>query len=73
MLSNDPLAPLPAVAAYDTGALTMADADFNTRWAAWLARGRVHEQMVRRRLMVGGGVLAAGAAIVYVFLSGAVR
>ena len=71
MLNNDPLAPLPAGAAYDAGALVALDADFNLRWDAWLARGRVHEQMVRRRLMVAGGVLVGAAAIVYVFLSGA--
>jgi hypothetical protein len=28
------------------------DADFATRWAAWVERGRVHEQRVRRRFVV---------------------
>jgi hypothetical protein len=44
------------------------DADFDMRWAAWAARGRAHEQRVRNRLVVFGGVLTVGGAIVYAFL-----
>jgi hypothetical protein len=38
------------------------DADFDTRWAAWIARGRVHDQRVRHNFLVWGGVLAMAAA-----------
>jgi hypothetical protein len=44
------------------------DADFDRRWALWVARGRVHEQRLRRRLIVGAGVLASASAIAYAFL-----
>ena len=45
-----------------------ADGTFDTRWAAWLARGRAHERRVRRRLMICGALLAAGGAVVYAFI-----
>jgi hypothetical protein len=45
----------------------VADADFNNRWAAWVARGRVHEERVRRRFVVWVSVLAVGSAILYGF------
>jgi hypothetical protein len=45
-----------------------AAADFDRRWALWVARGRVHEQRLRRRFMVGAGVLALAGAIAYAFL-----
>jgi hypothetical protein len=44
------------------------DADFDARWAAWVARGRAHEQLVRNKLVVLAGVLAMAAAIAYIFL-----
>jgi hypothetical protein len=44
------------------------DADFDARWAAWVARGRAHEQRVRRRFVVWAGVLTMAAAIVAAFL-----
>lgn len=47
---------------------TACDTDFDARWDAWIARGRVHEQRVRRRSVVWGGVLATAAAIVYALL-----
>jgi hypothetical protein len=39
--------------------------DFDTRWANWVARGRVHEQRARRRLAISVSLIAAAAAIVY--------
>jgi len=59
------LTPLPVSHTVPVGA---ADADFETRWAAWVERGRVHDQRVRRRFAVWAGVLMMGAAIVYAFL-----
>ena len=44
------------------------DADAEARWAAWVARGRVHEQRVQRKFVIWAGVLALGAAFAYVIL-----
>ena len=45
------------------------DADFDSRWAAWQARGRSHDRAVRHRLSVLAGVAAiVGAAIVSLLL-----
>ena len=41
--------------------------DFETRWAAWLERGRVHERRARRRFAIRASVLLVAAAIVYAF------
>lgn len=50
--------------------MTAHDDEFEERWTAWLARGRAHEVRVRRTLVLMGGVLAAAAALVYMFVSG---
>ena len=64
----DILAPI-LVGGESPAARTVArDRNFDARWAAWLERGRAHEQHVRRRLMIWAGVLSIGAAIVYAFL-----
>lgn len=68
MLSSERLTQLPGNTAYHTAPAVALDADFDTRWAAWVARGRVHEQRVRRNFAVWAGVLAMGAAVVYTFL-----
>jgi hypothetical protein len=60
--------PLPVSAAYHAALAVAPDADFDTRWAAWVERGRAHEQRVRRRFVVWAGVLTMGAAIVYAFV-----
>jgi hypothetical protein len=69
MISHEPVAP-PAASAvpYDAPIAATFDADFNTRWDAWVARGRVHERKGQRTILVWGGVLALGAAVVYAFL-----
>jgi hypothetical protein len=65
---NEPVAPL-AVSVSDHIATAIAPgADFDVRWAAWVARGRIHDQRMRRRLVVWASVLAMGAALVYGFL-----
>jgi hypothetical protein len=43
-------------------------ADFDARWATWVARGRVHERRVRRRFVIWAGVFATGVAVAYAFL-----
>ena len=40
-------------------------ADFEVRWANWIARGRVHEQRARRRFVVWAAVLTMAAALAY--------
>lgn len=67
MGSTARLIPVTARAAY--GAADVAsNADFDIRWAAWIARGRAHEQRVRRRFLIGVPVAAIGAAIVLALL-----
>jgi hypothetical protein len=43
------------------------DAGFDDRWAAWVARGRVHEQRARRRFITRACTLAIACAAVYAF------
>ena len=40
------------------------DAGFQSRWDAWIERGRVHDRRVRHRLMVSTAVLGMTAAAV---------
>lgn len=65
MVSRELLTQLPVGAAKFVASAVALDADFDSRWAAWVARGRVHEQRVRRRSVTWVTVLAIGAAIVY--------
>ena len=39
------------------------NADVDARWAAWLQRGREHDERVRRRLLIWGPVIAVAVAI----------
>jgi hypothetical protein len=41
------------------------DADFETRWAAWVVRGRAHDQRVRQRFLVWASLIAVAAAIAF--------
>ena len=65
---NEPVAPLAVSVADHVATATALGADFDIRWAAWVAQGRVHDQRMRRRLVVSASVLAMGAALVYAFL-----
>jgi hypothetical protein len=57
------------VNAVSPAALAVAPgADLDTRWAAWLARGRAHEHRVRQRLLISATALTIGGVIVYGFL-----
>jgi hypothetical protein len=53
--------PAPAVA-------VPLDAAFEARWAAWVQRGRLHEQRARRKFAVWAGVIATAAAIAFTLL-----
>ena len=47
------------------------DAGFQSRWDAWVERGRVHDRRVRHRLMLSGAVLgmtAAAVAVIYALI-----
>jgi hypothetical protein len=68
MIGREPLAPLPVGAALNPVAPVELDPDFDVRWAAWITRGRVHEQRAQRRFVIGFSVVAIGAVIVYAFL-----
>ena len=65
MGSAETLTPVTTASA---GPAVVPDAEFNIRWAAWIARGRVHEQAVRRRFLIWATVLAIGAAVVFALL-----
>jgi hypothetical protein len=56
------------IATRSAGAAVVPDAAFDTRWAAWVERGRVHEQRVRRRFLICVPVIAIGAAIAFALL-----
>ena len=42
------------------------DVPFETRWTAWVARGRAHERRVRRRMMIVGASLVAASASAFI-------
>ena len=65
--SSKALTPLPLKAARQAvpGGL---DADFTSRWTAWIERGRVHEELVRRRFVGSACVFTMAAVILYAFL-----
>ena len=63
------IATAPVGTGYDSAELLRLDADFDARWAAWQARGRVHERAVGRKLLVLAPAVAVAVAIVYVLLT----
>jgi hypothetical protein len=50
------------------GPAVVRDTELDIRWAAWVARGRVHEQRVRRRFLIWAPVIAVAGAIALVLL-----
>jgi hypothetical protein len=69
MVINEPVAEVPSTSAFDGTPFVAVDADFETRWAAWVARGQVHDRRVRRRFVASAAVIAIGAAIAWAFLA----
>ena len=67
MVTTETVAELQSTAAFQSAPLVAVDGDFETRWAAWVARGLVHERRVRRRFVVSAAVIAIGGAIAFVF------
>jgi hypothetical protein len=49
-------------------AAAVLEADFDARWAAWVAQGHAREEIARRKLGMFGGVLAIAGAVLYAFL-----
>jgi hypothetical protein len=68
MITKEAISQLPISSAGNTTTAVAVDPDFDVRWAAWIARGRVRERQTRRKLIVWAAVLAMAAAIVYLFL-----
>jgi hypothetical protein len=61
----------PAATGYQPAVPLPLDAGFQSRWDAWIERGRVHDRRVRHRLVMAGAVLgttAAMVAIIYALL-----
>jgi hypothetical protein len=69
MVICEPVAELRSTATVHDAPLVAVDGDFDTRWAAWVARGRVHDRRVRRRFVVSAAVIAIGGAIAFAFLA----
>jgi hypothetical protein len=68
VVKGDALRRLPVDPTSHAAPLVALDVDFERRWAAWEARGRVHEQRARRRFSIGAAALLMGAAIIYAFV-----
>jgi hypothetical protein len=68
MVSNEPAVLFPASAPDGAAAAVALDTDFDTRWAAWVERGRIHDQRVRRRVIRWAWLLAVGAALASAFV-----
>jgi hypothetical protein len=66
--SNEPFARRPVADTYQIAPAIALDADFDARWAAWVARGHAHEEIVRRKIGMFAGVLGVAAALLYAFL-----
>jgi hypothetical protein len=60
-----PVTQLPVTTASLPPQAVALDSDFDTRWAAWVARGLAHEQHVRRRFLTWLPVIGIGAAIAF--------
>jgi len=68
MVRSEPLTQLPVSSASHVASAVAPDADFDARWATWVARGRVHEQRMRRRFVIWAAAVAMGITVVYAFL-----
>jgi hypothetical protein len=66
MATDQMLIPLSGGAVHEHAPVVLDD--FNVRWEGWVARGRVHELRVRRKLIAWGAVIALGAGVLYSLL-----
>jgi hypothetical protein len=65
MAHNESISASQGAPAHHAAEPSGLDADFETRWSAWRARGEVHERAVRRRLLMLAPVAVVAAAIMY--------
>jgi hypothetical protein len=68
MVRNESTVPFPVSPANHAAPAVGPTTEFDARWAAWITRGRVHERLVKRRVVLWAGVLATAAAVAYAFL-----
>ncbi len=69
MVVDEPVAERRGAATSHGAPIVAVEGDFETRWDAWVARGRVHDRRVRRRFVVSAAVLAVAGAIAFAFLA----
>ena len=69
MIISEPVVELPSTATLARAPAAVVDGDFETRWAAWVARGQVHDRRVRRRLVISAAAIAIGGAIAFALLA----
>jgi hypothetical protein len=69
MANNESVAQRSGTATPHDAPLVAVDRDFDPCWAAWVARGRIHDRRVRRRFVVSVSVIAIGAAIGIAFFA----
>jgi|SoimicmetaTmtLPC_FD_contig_81_65830_length_860_multi_1_in_0_out_0_1 hypothetical protein len=70
MVSMERLTSRPITAALPPAPAIALEDDFEARWAAWVAQGRIHERRASRTLAIQASVVtaAAVAAMFYVVL-----
>ena len=68
MISSEALQKLAVDPAPHAAPFVALDGDFERRWTAWVARGRVHEQKARRDFAIGAAILLIGVGVAYAFL-----
>jgi hypothetical protein len=69
MGNTELFAPVLVTPAYHPQLAVARDADVDLRWAAWIERGRAHDERLRQRLrlMITAGALTIAAAIAFGF------
>jgi hypothetical protein len=67
-MASERLTLVPAGAADHAAPAPALAADFERRWAAWMARGQAHEAQTRRKIVTFAGVVGIAAAVAYAFL-----
>jgi hypothetical protein len=68
MITSETLTQLPVAPASRAAPLVALDIDFERRWTAWVAKGRVREQNAQHSFVIAAAVLLIGAAIAYAFV-----
>ena len=68
MVDGERSLPVDRVVPFHAAPIAPPGADFDSRWAAWVVRGRLHERRVRRASFVWAAGLAIVLAIVYLIL-----